>query len=116
MTCQQLMTLQQRIRCGIAWLDAYGPRSWRSKIARAIKADRLDLADTEHCILGEIYGDYHEGLRRLGLLTGAPLGFVFQNHGRPQLYRVLTHEWKRLYRDGQALARKARKARKAQHA
>ena len=117
MTGRTRQTLHERIRYGIAWLDAYGPKNWRNRITRAITKKRLDLKNPKHCILGEVYGDYFVGLRQLnldGLDAGGPTAFNVlgsSNKSHDELtreYDELTREWARCYREGQAQANKSR--------
>ena len=101
------LTLQERIRYGIALLDAYGPKNWRNRITRAITKKRLDLKNPKHCILGEVYGDYFVGLRQLNLDTGGPMAFNTLGSSHHS-YDEMTREWARYYREGQAQANKSR--------
>ena len=103
-----VLTIDQRVRAGIAFLDARGPRHWRKKIAAAIKAKRFDLGDARHCPLGEVYGTYVHGLRVLGLTTdddAEAYGFERDWWGT---HHELTEAWIRLYRDGARANRSAK--------
>ena len=98
------LTLEERIRLGIAWLDAYGPKGWRRKITAAIKADRFYLGSPSHCVLGELYGDYCTGIEKLQISDGYAIGFDKDYQGTDD-YVTMTREWKRLYKLGQRRAR-----------
>ena len=100
--------LSQRVRNGITWLDAYGPKNWRRKIAAAIKARRFDMASAKHCALGEIYGDYSDAIDNLDIDNPLQLGFD-KDCSRAESYADVTAEWKRRYREGQRQAAKAKR-------
>ncbi len=44
--------------------------------ALMIDVDKLDIIDEANCILGQLYGTFHGGLRSLGLIDGAGFGFM----------------------------------------
>ena len=99
--------IAQRVKNGIVWLDAYGPKDWRSKIAAAIKRRRFDISDPAHCALGEVYGDFNDACIELGIDDPDVLGFETEDCSDLEVsdeYHLLTAEWKRLYRKGQRQA------------
>jgi hypothetical protein len=53
-------TVTNRVRRGMKLLDEAQP-GWEKKI----KLVDLSLEDAEHCVLGQLYGTYDEGLERL---------------------------------------------------
>lgn len=57
----------ERVARGVALLDQVMP-GWFTKI----DLPRLRMAAIEHCILGQVYGHYHDGVRVLGLDNAAP--------------------------------------------
>ena len=57
-------TLEESVARGVELLDAVRP-GWRGEIQRV----RLDMADGFHCILGQLYGDYGNGLDALWPMT-----------------------------------------------
>ena len=63
-----------RVREGVKFLDAHGPDDWRGMIA----PKRLDLTNGERCVLGQIFGDYHDGERNLNICDefAVTLGFM----------------------------------------
>ena len=104
------MNVQERVKVGIAVLDAYGPRHWRRKLTAAIKADRFDLRNPSHCALGEVYGDYSKGLDILNLHGHFQVyGFDCGSVGDDDYvgYDALTAEWIRQYQEGAKLAAEA---------
>lgn len=64
-------TTKSRITLGISLLDRENP-GWRYDI----DLDNLKMYDSEHCILGQLYGGYNAGLHALGLPDGIDHGFV----------------------------------------
>lgn len=58
--------VRARVANGIRMLDAYGPPDWRKKI----NLDRLHIALPTHCVLGQVYGHYEDGLRELEYGSG----------------------------------------------
>ena len=65
------MDLSARAHNGALFLDARLP-GWH----RSIMLDQLDLASTCDCVLGQLFGDYGEGMHRLHIDTGVLLGFT----------------------------------------
>lgn len=53
---------EEQVRKGIAVLDETTP-TWRDQVDKRV----LDLASWGYCILGQVYGDYGQGL---DMLTG----------------------------------------------
>lgn len=51
-----------RARRGAAWLDKKIGRGWRRKIRRR----ELAMESCQRCVLGQLYGDYGDGLEALG--------------------------------------------------
>lgn len=103
-------SIETRVRAGIAFLDAYGPRNWRAKITAAIKAGRFDLGNPSHCALGEVYGHFTKGAHKLGIYDETS-DYGFDSSYAPNItYDDLTREWTRQYRLGAAGALKAQRA------
>jgi len=59
------MDYAQKVQNGIVLLDQYWGPDWRSRIDK----DRLRMSNVGDCILGQLFGEYHFGLNRLGLNT-----------------------------------------------
>lgn len=89
--------MEAEVRKGIALLDAIGPHGWRNRIVLS----RLNLADGENCVLGQVYGSYGTGLftvfRDYDLLSerSAQHGFT-PGWDNEQKYPELTRTWKQL--------------------
>ncbi len=64
-----------------------------------VDADKLDLAHSCNCPLGQIFGDYDDGIEILGLEK--PERFGFHLAGR-QTFAYLTEAWQRATRQRQA--------------
>jgi hypothetical protein len=81
----------RRVRLGIGLLDTFGPDDWRERI----DIKRLDLADSSRCVLGQVYGGYEQGCRRLWM--GEPYAFGFYEPGfftaNHFMYDQLTRAW-----------------------
>lgn len=58
------MTHEERVGRGADLLSGVRP-NWRAQL----DPDRLDLADTSTCPLGQLWGDYYEGLDALGITS-----------------------------------------------
>ena len=66
---------------GIAALDDNAP-NWREHIDK----DQLDMSSCRHCVLGQLYGDFADGLRDLGVCTmKSSSGFGFCSWDTGQL-------------------------------
>lgn len=90
----------ERIEAGIALLDKKKP-TWRQRI----DLDGLKLEDGQHCVLGQTYGEYGEGLEKLKLKywEADDYGFDTSPYGRISNFRVsykyLTRCWKKALRE-----------------
>jgi hypothetical protein len=65
------MTIQERVAKGAALLDVEHPR-WAAEIA----VEDLRMASCDACVLGQIYGRYSRGVRRLDLNDTPSGGFI----------------------------------------
>ena len=70
---------------GAAFLDKEADFNWRDQI----DVTTLDLGVADRCILGQLYGDYSDGVWSLGIENADELGFSTEFS-----YRVLTRYWK----------------------
>ena len=92
---------EEEVTAGIALLDKQGPEGWRNKI----DVETLDLAYIDKCILGQVYGNYFDGLKVLDVDfdednfdSVAPYAFcIYEGSTRQDDYyfRELTLEWVR---------------------
>lgn len=91
-----------RVAKGVALLDEKKP-GWVGLINLA----DLQLCSSEHCVLGQTYGDYWNGLRELGFydedmnvirVDDADYGFdaYEQKYGRGPEFSALQAEWVRV--------------------
>lgn len=87
------MYAETQVRNGIAFLDTHVP-NWREHVNWSI----LDMRNEELCVLGQVYGEYEEGVARLSLDSGtvSALGF-YRCDGF--WYRVPAHEMEGLGQD-----------------
>jgi hypothetical protein len=46
-----MLTIQERVAKGIAYLDEFGPEDWFSRI----DLSQLDIADPKWCVLGQVF-------------------------------------------------------------
>lgn len=72
---------------GASLLDGQRP-GWH----RAIDIAQLNIAHAGHCICGQLYGGYIEGLTALGVGSG-PREYGFNAHGQ-EAYDELTAAWR----------------------
>lgn len=116
-----MATITERVAAGAAFLDQHDPDWWRADVERAISLDKLDLADTEDCVLGQrcpvetllTAEDEADGATRYhamaahligiqawegGLIDGwaIPLGFQQARFTEREDFAVLTAEWRRV--------------------
>ena len=75
------------VNAGIQLLDAERP-GWKSEV----DLDNLDLGSCGVCVLGQIFGEYSEGLSELGINRGSRYGFDLV--GGSGSYTELTNAWK----------------------
>jgi hypothetical protein len=80
-------TIAERVAKGTALLDEKLPGWWR-----AINLVRLELNDCQDCLLGQLFGDYDDGLPELGLSDRAAAesgfaepGFLLERTDYPSL-------------------------------
>lgn len=57
-----MLSIEQRVQSGIRLLNEVVP-GWH----HMIDVDILDLHETDECILGQVFGDYIEGIDALGI-------------------------------------------------
>jgi len=78
---------KESIRRGSELLDERGPKNWRQKI----DPSTLDLATTDCCLLGQIYGSYGRGVQKLRIccIVAVECGFA-----TGLSYSALTRHWK----------------------
>lgn len=86
MTIREQMNLQARVNAGATLLDENRP-GW----ANEIDLDILHLTSTTHCILGQLYREYMNGIEELGIITGLDYGFCA--HWSYE-YPTLTEMWR----------------------
>ena len=84
-------TIAVRVARGAALLDAKRP-GWEHEI----DLRRLDLGSWCDCVVGQLFGDYSDGLGALGIhYWGISHGFSSGSG----MYAGLTRAWKRLIRE-----------------
>lgn len=64
--------LKKRVKKGIEFLDNEIP-DWKQQI----KLDELDLGKCRKCILGQLFGDYENGLNELDILYSSASDYGF---------------------------------------
>jgi len=60
-----MISVQEAVDNGIRLLDSAGPADWRKTIINAVRAKRFNILSIYHCVLGELYGNYILGRKRL---------------------------------------------------
>lgn len=91
--------MQKRVKRGIKFLDKeLGRKKW----AKKIKLNKLNLGNAATCVIGEIYGDYGDGLDTLnkskawGRNNGFNLPVVASAASKDDEFRVLTRIWREM--------------------
>lgn len=93
-----------RVKKGATKLDAMMGRDWRNDI----DPTTLSLTSGTLCVLGQIYGDYHGGLAKLGLSSvnndAHDYGFTTLDSGDPSNSKIKA-AWMRLlsFKDGEVV-------------
>jgi hypothetical protein len=72
-----MLTTASRVKNSIELLDSKAPKNWRT----LVNWDSLDLSHCELCVLGQLYGNYMDGLDALHLEDGAGK-YAFISAGR----------------------------------
>lgn len=81
-----------RVSAGAKWLDEHHP-GWVDKI----DLESLDLNDCAECVLGQLFGDFHEAVERFDMVDlGYSRGFSCLVLSSNTRYHALTAEWRRL--------------------
>jgi hypothetical protein len=68
-------TAKKVVAVGGAFLDTMRDDDWRSEI----DTHNLSLASTTRCIVGQLYGEYDDGLRALGINNVKARGYGFES-------------------------------------
>lgn len=97
-------TVAERVANGVKLLDA--------KIGcwvDLVDLDELSLASSYSCVIGQLYGDFGEGVQQLGITRKAQrLGFEVDLDGWNEpfgvAYRELDTEWRRVILERRAVA------------
>ena len=82
---------EARVRKGIDLLDRKIP-GWRIQI----DFDALDIGWSSKCVMGQLFGDFGDGIRELGLADIGGYEFGFASYGGREGFRDLTDKWKEL--------------------
>ncbi len=97
-------TFDARVKKGVEKLNAAKGADWVS----LIDPSALDLMSSSKCVLGQLYGDYHDGLVKLGLSSGnndaEDYGFTTLEGNDPSNAKI-TAAWLRFlsFKDGQIM-------------
>jgi len=80
--------LKRQVELGAAFLNVVNPNWFKE-----INPKELNMASAKVCILGELYGNYHNGVKELRLRDEMPenMGFHADHKGR---YLILNKFWK----------------------
>lgn len=92
--------IASRVDRGVELLDARLGYSWRERV----DLTRLDMADPEKCILGQLKGGYSRVLDEWGISSvdstdGAYYGFDVDNNYYDESYEELAYAWRRHIRE-----------------
>jgi hypothetical protein len=83
-----MSAITERVAAGAAFLDEQWPGWWQR-----VALDQLDLGSCKRCILGQLSGDYDDGLTDLGFSDMDAVSFGFNTYIG---FDALTREWKRV--------------------
>ena len=84
------MRLPANVQRGELFLDEHVP-GWRERV----DIRTLDLANGFQCVLGQVFGEYDDGLQLLGLTQKDAERLGFFRWGR-QTFDRLTEAWRRV--------------------
>lgn len=87
--------IDQRVLDGAAFLDEHHP-GWAAKI----DVKKLCLQDCSQCVLGQVYGDYDDGLTELNIRT-SPINMGFNTSDGDADWDLLQRHWEREIRSRQ---------------
>lgn len=99
MTSTTTPDFASRVRRGAELLDRVRP-GWE----RELDLERLAVRDCHQCVLGQLFGEYKDGLRMLGKWSSelwdsrVPFGFALRLGERPY-FPALTDAWRALVRE-----------------
>lgn len=93
-----MTVLAERVAAGALLLDQHRP-GWE----HVVRADKLAMEDCYACVLGQVYGRYHEGTRALGIDLIAEETFGFNTWMSKPDWEALANLWR-----GEVLARLVR--------
>lgn len=84
---------EDRIAKGAEFLDNhFGEEDWRAKI----DLDKLDMANSFDCVLGQLFRSFWNGCALLALNPQDTRSMAFLTNPRdPYAYETLTREWKK---------------------
>lgn len=87
------MEISAEVMAGAALLDRrYYPGHWWQEVEPTLSED--DMVSFENCVLGRLYGSYHEGTRAVFAGTQYYSGADFGFHGGPNI----AAQWNELIR------------------
>lgn len=103
-------TVRKRVQRGAEYLDEMDP-GWHHRV----DADTLELEDGQHCVLGQLHGEFRLGLGRSHILTLSsapraslsPVAYGFKciegvsDEWQAREYELLTKAWRRAVRSRQ---------------
>lgn len=107
------LTARQRVVLGIDFLNQHGPKGWFRKVGAAIRAKKFDISIANHCVLGEVYGDFYTGQEKLNLegigdfYPSIQYGF---DSGSGVSFEELQAEWISVYNEAERAAKAAKRA------
>jgi hypothetical protein len=84
---KKLALVSARVENGMQLLDRVYP-GWEKKV----NLETLDIMSCRHCILGQLYGDYDDGVRWVGISKHSAHEFGFVEQGEIW-FNDLTSMW-----------------------
>jgi hypothetical protein len=92
---REALRLREKVRSGVRFLNGILGKGWQKRI----DVDKLDLSECRNCILGQLYGNYHDSpIRRHFYAVAVDSGFA-GGWAIPGGYPALTEAWKKYFAD-----------------
>ena len=90
-TTEREERVEKAVQKGIDLLDQKGPKNWRERI----DLDTFDIGSLNNCVLGQVYGSWHDGMNALFPSTVTGRSDVAAHYGFDGVgfYAELQDEW-----------------------
>lgn len=92
-----MSTIKERVQAGAELLDKVLPDWWNGKETPTIDLKILAMVSTRMCVLGQCFGDYEDGCKKLGIFAwsiGKDTAGAFGFFGGDYASTSLTAPWR----------------------